>query len=67
MNKTLDVKGLIYDITKLSLPKPANVTIRYTKDSRGESLSLSAFNVMIHIPIDDKFKDMMKGTDNGKD
>lgn len=34
------------------LPKPCNVTVRMTSDKRGQSLSLSAYNIMISIPLE---------------
>lgn len=50
-----DVKGYIADITEKKLDKMArgcNVTVRMTSDEKGQSLSLSAFNIQIGIPLE---------------
>ena len=50
-----DVKGYIADITEKKLDKMArccNVTVRMTNDEKGQSLSLSAFNIQIGIPLE---------------
>lgn len=46
-----DVKGMIFDITR-PLPKPCTVTVRMTSDQRGQSLSLSAYNIQLSIPLE---------------
>lgn len=48
-----DVKGLIIDESNLiPLPKKCDVTVRMTSDKVGQTLSLSAFNIMISIPLE---------------
>ena len=48
-----DVKGLIIDGSNLiPLPKKCDVTVRMTSDKVGQTLSLSAFNIMISIPLE---------------
>ena len=47
------VKGLIIDGSNLiPLPKKCDVTVRMTSDKVGQTLSLSAFNIMISIPLE---------------
>lgn len=49
-----DVNGYICDITKtaLNMVEPCKVTIRMTSDDKGQSLSLSAYNIQIGIPLE---------------
>lgn len=48
-----DVNGVIFDIAgKTMLPRDCKVTVRTTSDSRGQTLSLSAFNIMLSIPLE---------------
>ena len=48
-----DVKGCIVDGSDLiPLPKKCDVTVRMTSDKVGQTLSLSAFNIMISIPLE---------------
>ena len=50
-----DVDGWIADITIKDLTKMARkckVTVRMTNDDKGQSLSLSAFNIQIGIPLE---------------
>lgn len=49
-----DIDGYICDITKkgLDMVKPCKVTVRMTSDEKGQSLSLSAFNIQIGIPLE---------------
>lgn len=46
------VQGMIGDISKNVIPNPCKVTVRMTSDKRGQSLSLSAYNIMIGIPLE---------------
>lgn len=46
------VQGMIGDISKSVIPNPCKVTVRMTSDKRGQSLSLSAYNIMIAIPLE---------------
>lgn len=46
------VQGMIGDISKSVIPNPCKVTVRMTSDKRGQSLSLSAYNIMIGIPLE---------------
>jgi len=55
------VKGMIADITR-PLPKMCDVTVRMTSDKIGQSLSLSAYNIMIEIPLE-KVKDIVQVTE----
>ena len=59
-----DVKGYICDITKpaLNMVEPCKVTIRMTSDDKGQSLSLSAFNIQIGIPLE-AVRDIIKVVD----
>lgn len=45
------VKGVIGDVRTMKI-NPCNVTVRMTSDKRGQSLSLSAFNIMVEIPLE---------------
>ena len=48
-----DVKGCIVDGSNLiPLPKKCDVTVRMTSDKVGQTLSLTAFNIMISIPLE---------------
>ena len=50
-----DVRGYIGDIAEKDFSKMArmcDVTVRMTSDERGQSLSLSAFNIQIGIPLE---------------
>lgn len=44
-----DVNGILTDGKMF---KPTTVTVRMTRDKRGSSLSLNAYNVMIQIPLE---------------
>ena len=61
-----DVKGMIYDITR-PFPKSCTVTVRMTSDKIGQSLSLSAYNIQLSIPLEavrDIIRVVEKGGDN---
>lgn len=47
-----DVKGILCEAEHMKYI-PTNVTVRMTSDKLGQSLSLSAFNVMIEIPLEE--------------
>lgn len=50
-----EIDGYIADITIKDLTKMARkckVTVRMTSDKKGQSLSLSAFNIQIGIPLE---------------
>lgn len=47
-----DVNGFIADSTKSLIPKPCKVTVRMTSDKRGKTLSLTGYNVIIGIPLE---------------
>ena len=59
-----DVDGLITDITQFVIPKKCNVTVRMTSDKIGQSLSLSAYNIMIQIPLE-QVRDIIKVSERG--
>lgn len=59
-----DVDGLITDVTECGLPKKCNVTVRMTSDRIGQSLSLSAYNIMIQIPLE-QVRDIIKVSERG--
>ena len=59
-----DVDGLITDVTECVLPKKCNVTVRMTSDKIGQSLSLSAYNIMISIPLE-QVRDIIKVSERG--
>jgi hypothetical protein len=59
-----DVDGLITDITQFVIPKKCNVTVRMTSDKIGQSLSLSAYNIMISIPLE-QVRDIIKVSERG--
>ena len=53
--KEKDVKGWIVDLAavdKKEVFKSCEVTVRMTNDGIGQSLSLSAFNIQIGIPLE---------------
>lgn len=60
-----DVKGIITDVTNMK-PKPCKVTVRMTSDRIGQTLSLSAFNIMISIPLE-SVKDIIRVSEKGGD
>lgn len=47
-----DVMGFIGDTSKSIFPKPCRITVRVTRDSNGETLSLAGANVLIGIPLE---------------
>lgn len=47
-----EVKGILCEAEHMKYI-PTNVTVRMTSDKLGQSLSLSAFNVMIEIPLEE--------------
>ncbi len=53
------VQGMIGDISKSVIPNPCKVTVRMTSDKRGQSLSLSAYNILIEIPLE-QVQDIIK-------
>ncbi len=60
-----DVNGWIADITIKDLKKMARgckVFVRMTSDEKGQSLSLSAFNIQIGIPLE-AVRDIIKVVD----
>lgn len=59
-----DVMGYICDITKEAsiMVEPCKVTIRMTSDDMGQSLSLSAYNIQIGIPLE-AVRDIIKVVD----
>ena len=59
-----DVVGLITDVTECGLPKKCKVTVRMTSDKIGQSLSLSAYNIMISIPLE-QVRDIIKVSERG--
>lgn len=59
-----DVDGLITDITQFVIPKKCNVTVRMTSDKIGQSLSLSAYNIMIQIPLE-QVQEIIKVSERG--
>lgn len=56
-----DVKGMLVDASNMNC-KMCNVTVRMTSDNIGQSLSLSAYNVMIQIPLE-SVRDIIKVTE----
>lgn len=58
------VQGMIGDISKSVIPNPCKVTVRMTSDKRGQSLSLSAYNIMIEIPLE-QVKDIIRVSERG--
>lgn len=58
------VNGLITDITQFVIPKKCKVTVRMTSDNIGQSLSLSAYNIMIQIPLE-QVRDIIKVSERG--
>ena len=49
--RTKDVTGLICDVNEMK-PKKCMVTVQMTSDDIGQSLSLSAYNILIEIPLE---------------
>lgn len=59
-----EVNGYICDITKIkNMVKPCKVTVRMTSDEKGQSLSLSAYNIQIGIPLE-AVRDIIEVVDN---
>lgn len=58
-----DVEGMIVDIRR-PLPKPCTVTVRMTSDKRGQSLSLSAYNIQFMIPLE-AVRDIIRVVERG--
>ena len=58
-----DVKGIITDAKSMRFT-PCEVTVRMTSDRLGQSLSLSAFNIMIEIPLE-PVRDIIRVTEKG--
>ena len=60
-----DVNGYICDITKIKNMvkiEPCKVTVRMTSNEKGQSLSLSAYNIQIGIPLE-AIRDIIKVVD----
>ena len=49
--KIIDIKGMIFDSPENAMP--CNVTVRYTSDKIGKTLSLNAANIMIVVPFEE--------------
>ena len=47
-----EIEGCIFDISRSIMPKKCKITVRMTNDAVGQSLSLSAFNIMLEIPLE---------------
>lgn len=60
-----DVKGIIADGKSMKFT-PCEVTVRMTSDRIGQSLSLSAFNIMISIPLE-SVQDIIRISEKGGD
>lgn len=60
-----DVKGLITDATNMK-PNPCTVTVRMTSDRIGQTLSLSAYNIMISIPLE-SVREIIRVTERGNE
>ena len=61
--RTKDVTGLICDVNEMK-PKKCMVTVQMTSDDIGQSLSLSAYNILIEIPLE-SVADIIKVTEKG--
>jgi len=49
--KTFDVVGIKTTVHPFSM-EPRQMTVRYTADEKGKSLSISDNSVMLHVPFD---------------
>lgn len=58
------VSGMVSDITKTSMTE-CPVYVRMTKDKRGASLSLQAYNIMVMIPLE-PVADIIKVAEKGE-
>lgn len=58
-----DVKGLLIDAKNMK-PNPCTVTVRMTSDRIGQTLSLSAYNIMISIPLE-SVREIIRVTERG--
>ena len=59
--KIIDIKGMIFDSPENAMP--CNVTVRYTSDKVGKTISLNAANIMIVVPFEEIEK-MIKEVEN---
>lgn len=57
MTVSKDVTGIVF--TTHEMIYPANITVRYTQDNDGKSLSLAFKNVLIEIPAE-QIEDILK-------
>ena len=60
-----DVKGLIIDASNMK-QKPCTVTVRMTSDRIGQTLSLSAYNILISIPLE-SVREIIRVTERGNE
>ena len=58
MTVVKDVEGIVFH-TPVEVYHPALITVRYTQDKLGKSLSLAFKNVMIEIPAE-QIEDIIK-------
>ena len=58
MTVVKDVEGIVYN-TPAEVYHPALITVRFTQDKLGKSLSLAFKNVMIEIPAE-QIEDIIK-------